>query len=82
MREDASREALRAIPAQNQAPAKEPPPSTGLKRVKEQNCVSRLFFARWEPCLPAADRPKQQAGSFITDFTPAGDDRQGYCRAL
>ena len=81
MREDASREALRTSPAQNQAPANEPP-SVGLKSVKEENGVSRLFLARGEPCLPAADRPKQQAGSFITDFTPADDDRQGYCRAL
>ena len=82
MREDASREALRTIPAQNQAPANEPPPSAGLKSVKEENCVNRLFLARGNPCLSAAERPKQQAGSFITDFTPAGDDRQGYCRAL
>lgn len=59
-------------PRAKSAPANEPPPSAGLKSVKEENCVSCLFFARWEPCLPAADRPKQQDRPASARDTAAG----------
>ena len=32
--------------------------------------VSRLFSARWNPCLPAADRPMQQDSPHLCVITP------------